>query len=183
MSEPQDSSAEARRIDALYRAKARAEVAAAEALVPGAGVVRGLGDPLADVLLVKGAPGPGDLAKKRALAGDDGVAIGRALDALGLSSARFAVCTRVGKSVARRIERLRLMTEAIDPRVVVVLDAQAAEDFGRAFGVPSPTPGVVARILGRDVLAVDGFEASLGDEKQKRRVWNQMKALERREQS
>lgn len=183
MSEPDDIAAETRRLDAVFRAKARAEVDAAEALVPGAGAVRGQGDLLADVLLVKGEPGSGDRAKKRALAGDDGTAIGKALDALGLSSARFAVCTRIGKSAAKRIERLRLLTEAIDPRTVILLDAQAAEDFGRAFGVPTPAVGVVVRILGRDVLAVDGFEASLGDETHKRRVWSQLKSLEQRERS
>ena len=102
MSEKADTSAEAARIDALYRAKARAEVDVAEALVPGANVVRGQGDLLADVLLVKGEPGAGDMAKKRALAGDDGAAIGKALDALGLSSHRFALCTRVATSKTAR---------------------------------------------------------------------------------
>lgn len=179
MTEPADTSPEAARIDALYRAKARAEIAVAEALASGAGVVRGQGDLLADVLLVKGDPGPGDIAKKRALAGDDGVAIGRALDALGVSSARFALCTRVGRTGAERIERVRLLTEAIDPRTVVLLDDEAAEDFARAFGCARPAPGAVARILGRDVVAVDGFEASLSDEGRKRRVWRQLKVLDR----
>ncbi len=179
MTGPVDTSPEAARIDALYRAKARAEVAAAEALIAGAGVVRGQGDLLADVLLVKGDPGPGDTAKKRALAGDDGVAIGRALDALGVSSARFALCTRVGRRDAERIERVRMMTEAIDPRTVVLLDAHAAEDFAAAFGCPKPVPGELTRVLGREIVAVDGFEASLADEGRKRRVWRQLKALGR----
>ena len=181
MSSPQDTGDSARKIADRYRAKARAEVDAAEALVPGASVVRGQGDLLADVLLVKGEPGPGDLAKKRALAGADGAAIGKALDGPGMSPARFAVCTRVGPAKAKRIERLRLLAEAVDPRTIVLLDEHAAEDYGRAFGMPTPAPGVVVSMLGRDVLAVDGFEASLGDEKHKRHVWGQLKALERRE--
>lgn len=177
MTRAADTSAEAARIEALYRAKARAEVDAAEALVPGAAVVRGQGDLLADVLLVKGEPGPGDTGKHRALAGDDGVAIGRALDALGVSPARFALCTRVGRPGTARIERLRLMAEAIDPRTVVLLDGDAAEDFARAFECPKPAYGAIVRVLGRDVVAVDGFEGSLADEKSKRRVWRQLKAL------
>lgn len=181
MSDPADTSPEAVRIDALYRAKARAEVDPAEALAPGATVVRGQGDLLADVLLVKGEPGPGDTAKKRALAGDDGVAIGRALDALGVSSARFALCTRVGRKGAERIERVRLMTEAIDPRTVVLLDDGAAEDFALAFGCARSAPGEIVRVLGREVVAVDGFEAALADEDRKRLVWRQLKALERAE--
>lgn len=183
MSAPGDSDARLQQLDALYRAKARAEVEAAEKLAKGAGVVRGQGDPLADVLLVKGEPGPGDLAKKRALAGDDGLAIGRALDALGVSGARYAVCARVGASGRNRLTRLRLLTEAIDPRIVVLLDAGAAEDFAAAFGVPSPPAGVPAHILGRLVLAVDEFEESLADETRKRRVWAQLRVLKSQERS
>lgn len=179
MSERPETLREAARLDAVYRAKARAEVAAAEALVPG-GVVRGQGNVLAEVLLVKGEPGPGDLAAGRALAGEDGAAIGKALDALALPKERFAFCTRVGETGSpERIRRVRQLVEAIDPRVVVLLDAGAAEDFGAAYGQPAPTVGVVASVLGRAVLALDGFEASLADEPRKRRVWRQLRALDR----
>jgi len=135
------------------------------------------------VLLVKGSPGSGDLAKKRALSGEDGAAIGKALDALGMSPARFALCTRVGPAKAKRTERLRLLTEALDPRTIVLLDEHAAEDFAAAFGVERPESGRLVRVSGREVLAVDGFEASLADEARKRRVWRQLRALERREQA
>ena len=177
MNDPGDTERELQRLDDLYRAKARAEVDAAEKLATGTGVVRGQGDVLADVLLVKGEPGPGDLAKKRALAGEDGSAIGRALDALGVSSARYAVCTRVGATGRKRLTRLRLLTEAIDPRIVVLLDAQAAEDFAAAYGVVRPAAGSPGHVLGRVVLAVDDFEASLGDETRKRQVWAQLRTL------
>lgn len=177
MSDSGDTKHAPQRLDDLYRAKARAEVVAAEKLASGADVVRGQGDLLADVLLVKGEPGPHDLASKRALAGEDGSAIGRALDALGLSPARYAVCTRVGAAGRKRLARLRLLTEAIDPRFVLLLDSGAAEDFGSAYGVEPPAVGTLVRILGRDVLAVDDFEASLADEQRKRRAWTQLKAL------
>lgn len=177
MSDTGDTEHAPQRLDDLYRAKARAEVAAAEKLVTGADVVRGQGDLLADVLLVKGEPGPGDLVKKRALAGEDGSAIGRALDALGVSTARYAVCTRVGAAGRKRLARLRLLTEAIDPRTVVLLDGGAAEDFAAAHGVERPSAGVPVRVLGRVVLAVDDFEASLADETLKRRAWTQLRAL------
>jgi len=183
MSDTGDTEHAPQRLDDLYRAKARAEVAAAEKLVTGADVVRGQGDLLADVLLVKGEPGPGDLVKKRALAGEDGSAIGRALDALGVSTARYAVCTRVGAAGRKRLARLRLLTEAIDPRVVVLLDAGAAEDFAVAYGVEPPPAGTLTQVLGRLVLAVDGFEASLQDEAHKRRVWTQLRALKVQERS
>lgn len=183
MTGPADTEASLERLDELFREKARAEVDAAERLVSGADVVRGQGDLLADVLLVKGDPGPADTAKKRALAGEDGVAIGRALDALGMSRARYAMCTRVGAAGKKRLARVRLLAEAIDPRIVILLDVQAAEDFAAAFGLEAPSPGVVTRMLGRDVLAVDGFEASLADEKRKRVVWTQLRALKQQERA
>ena len=178
INEPSDTAPEARRLDELLRAKARAEIAAAEELVSGKGVVRGQGDPLADVLLVKGSPGPGDLKSGRALAGEDGVAAGKALDALGVPKSRYALCTRVGTAAeADRLARVQLLVEAVDPRTVVLLDAGAAEDFAAAFGVETPPSGVVGFVSGRTVLAVDGLEASLADAALKRRVWQQLQAL------
>lgn len=168
---PPDNAA---RLDALYRAKARAEVAEAEKAARPVGGVRGRGDVLADVLLIKGAPGPEDLKAKRALAGEDGPAIGKALDALGLPKARYALCAAADGDAAARV---RLLTEAIDPRTVVLLDPQAADVFAAAFGIQAPSPGVLTRVLGRAVVACEGFEASLGDEAAKRRVWRQLQAL------
>ena len=49
-----DTDERLQQLDRQYRAKARAEVEAAEKLAKGAGVVRGQGDLLADVLLVIG---------------------------------------------------------------------------------------------------------------------------------
>ena len=177
MTNPPDTSGEARRIDGLYRAKARAEIAAAESVAKAAGGVRGQGDVLAEVLLVKGQPGPDDVRTKRALSGEDGTAIGKALDALGLPKPRYAFCTRATGSKADASERVRLLTEAIDPRYVVLLDAAAAADFAEAFGAPPISPGVVSRVGGRTVVATDDFEGSLADESAKRRVWSQLRAL------
>ena len=67
--------------------------------------------------------------------------------------------------------------EAVDPRVVIALDPQAAADLAAAFGIESFAPGRVTRVLGRDMLATDDFAASLGDEHAKRRVWDQLRAL------
>lgn len=164
-------------LETLYRDKARAEVAAAEALLPG-DAVRGSGDELADVLLVKGEPGDEDREARRALAGADGDAANKALDALGLSPARYAVCSRTGEgSGSARTDRLRLIVEAVDPRVVVAVDAGAANDLGEALSSAMPRPGELARIGGRAVLVIDDFAASLGDEARKRRVWRQLQAL------
>lgn len=177
MTEPRDTSEEARRIDGLYRAKARAEIAAAESVARASGGVHGQGDVLAEVLLVKGKPGPDDMRTKRALSGEDGAAIGKALDALGLPKARYAFCTSSAGSKAGARERVRLLTEAIDPHYVVLLDPVAAAEFAEAFGAPTVSPGVVRQVAGRLVVATDDFEGSLADEAAKRRVWSQLRAL------
>ncbi|MHB8761080.1 MAG: hypothetical protein ACYC6J_01615 [Coriobacteriia bacterium] len=177
MSEIRESAAEAARIDGLYRRKALAEIAEAEAEVPAADGVRGQGDVLADVLLIKGAPGPDDVRTGRALSGEDGRAIGKALDALGLPSQRYAFCSKSTGPKVRAARRVRLFVEAVDPRIVVLLDTVAVSDFAAAFGVSRPPAGMRVRVGGRVVLALDDFAASLGDDDAKRRVWHQLQAL------
>lgn len=178
MSVSAQTAAEALRVDALYREKVRAEIAAAEALAPGGPAVSSGGDELADVLLLKGEPGTGERAHGRALAGDDGVAIGKALDALGLPEERFAACTRVGSAGAEgRGHRLQLLVEAVDPAVIIALDAVAADDVSAALGGPPLSAGTPMQVQGRTVLALDDFEGSLGDEERKRCAWRQLKLL------
>jgi hypothetical protein len=58
--------------------------------------------------------------------------------------------------------------------VVVALDVEAAEDLVRAFGVDELRPGAPRHVLGRRLVAVDAFEASLSSEQRKRRVWKQL---------
>jgi hypothetical protein len=104
------------------------------------------------------------------------VAIGKALDALGVARPRYGACTSATPRT-KAPRRLRLLVEAIDPAVVVLLDPAAAVDFARAFTVPVPEPGVASSISGRVVLATEDFAASLGDEQRKQRVWRQLRAL------
>lgn len=173
----EEAAREALRIDALYRDKARAEIAAAEDGAPAAGNVRGQGDVLAEVLLVKGVPGPHERRSKRALSGEGGAAIGKALDALGLPKARFAFVTQSPGSRRASLQRIRLLTEAIDPRFVVLLDPAAAHDFAEAFGIPPAAAGELVTVGGRAVVSTDDFAASLANESDKLRVWRQLKAL------
>lgn len=178
MSAGPDITREALRLDALYRAKAHAEIDTAEALAGTSQPVRGRGDELADVLLVKGEPGAADLAEGVALAGEDGIAADKALDAIGAPAHRFALCTRLpGLAQEVRLERLALIVEAVDPRIVIALDPLAARDIADACETGPLTPGVLISWRGRSILAVDGLEASLSDATLKRRVWAQLKAL------
>lgn len=177
MTDPAAIAAEARRVDELYRAKARAEIGEAEKAARATGSVRGRGDELAEVLLVKGEPGPEDLRMKRALSGADGPAIGKALDALGLSVSRYAFCSAAAGSRDAVLRRVRLLVEAIDPRIIVTLDAVAARDLAEAYGAGALRFGERQMIGGRTVVAVDGFEESLGNVAAKRRAWRQLQAL------
>jgi uracil-DNA glycosylase len=133
-SQPGAESPDVSELVQLYAAKAAAEVAAAEALAPGAPASQGPAP--ADVMLVKGEPGPGDLAAGRALAGDDGRAAASALAALGLADApAFACCSRGAATAGAkaddadahaRASRLARLALAVEPRVLIGLDALAA---------------------------------------------------------
>lgn len=169
---------ESAHIREVYEAKAHAELAASEAS-PTAPIAW-TGDPLAEVALVKGEPEEADLSAGRALAGDDGDAAAKALAALGFDPAAvFATVSRQPRlAPAAVVGRLSLQLEAVDPRVVVALDPEAAQDVGAIFGVEL-RPGEAESCRGRTLLALDGFSASLPDEDLKRRVWRQLQALRR----
>jgi hypothetical protein len=90
------------------------------------------------------------------------------------------VCSRVGASSSdTQRDRLRLIIEAVDPRAILALDPMAAADVAAVLGLESIPSGTAVRVGGRQVVALDGLEASLADEKLKRRVWRQLKALKR----
>lgn len=164
----------------LYEAKCRAELEAADALVPGAKAVAGRGDLLAEAVVLKGAPGAADRRAKVAVAGPEGEAASKALAALGFDPATlWFACTFAGSGdAAARARRVRLTVEAFDPSVVVALDEAAAADLAAAFGLRALAPGKPEAVLGRTLLAVGGLEASLGDPAAKAKVWAHFKALE-----
>ncbi len=161
----------------MLRAKALREVAAADALVGGVGVTLG-GVVPAPTLLVKSRASTAESEAGVALAGATGEAAGKALAGLRLEPEWAAVVSRQGNAELTAVrQRLRLLLEAVDPDVVIALEAEAAEDVASALGTPPLRFGTVARVHGRRVLAVDGFEASLSDEVRKRRIWRQLTAL------
>jgi hypothetical protein len=161
-------------LQVLYEAKARAELAQADALYSNAGAVASWGDPLAAVVLVVGAPGPEELAAHRALAGPVGEAARKAIGALGFDPAStLALCSRPGgdSDQGARAERLEYAIEAVDPVLVVALDPQAAEDLARAVRCPRLAAGRPVTARGRTIGAVGDLAASLRGEGGKRAVW------------
>ena len=180
MSESPDSAfaARAQHLRSLHEARARAELAAADALAPGSDSVAWRGAIVAEVVLVKGLRGPAEAAGGAALSGADGEAAEKSLERLGWQPAT-AFCTlsrpEPGIDPERRAARLRGQIEAVDPALVIALDAEALEDVSSAFGIAPPAFGDVVRVLGRRIVACDGLEASLTDAVRKQRVWRQLK--------
>lgn len=167
------------RLGEAFEAKARAELAAADALAPGSDVVAWSGTLLPHVALVKGAPGPAEASGGAALSGPDGEAAAKALVALGWpEDSWFATLSRPDLDLEpeRLVARLKLVLEAVDPIVIVALDPVAAGDVASALGCDGLAPaGAPVIVAGRRVIAVEGFEASLADESRKRVIWAQLK--------
>jgi hypothetical protein len=181
VSRPADTPAKpsAEQIRTQFEERARVELKAADALVPGSDAVASTGALLTEVVLVKGLAGPAEASGGFALSGADGDAALKALVALGWDErAVFRTLSRPqpGASSARRAHRLRMQIEAVDPTLVLALDAEAAADVGAAFSVAAPAWGQESRVLGRRFVAVDGLEASLGEPTRKRHVWRQLQA-------
>jgi hypothetical protein len=171
----------AEKLRALHEARVRAELAAADVLAPGSDRVSPRGALMAQVVAVKGLPGPAEATGGAAMSGADGTALAKALEALGWDPRGvFYTLSRPEPAIepARRAERLRVQIESVDPAAVVALDPEAAEDLVEAFGCEPLRPGATPlRVLGRHLVAVDGFEAALADPKAKQRVWAQLKSL------
>lgn len=168
------------RLSSVYRARLERELERADAVVPGSTSIRSQGDPSAPILAVKGSPGPAELGGGIVLAGADGDAWGKAIEALGWDRGdSYAVISRpIVDAPAQSVsDRLRHIIEACDPVWVVALDDQAAADVASSLDASTLRVGQKIRIKGRNVLALAGLEASLTDEDLKRRVWGQMKPL------
>jgi len=163
----------------LYDSRARAELDGADLLCPGSDAVASRGALVATIAVVKGLPGPAEASGGAALSGPDGDAVLRALEALGWTDHDvFYALSRPepGSDPACCASRIRRVIEATDPRVVVALDRVAAQDLEVAFDISLPVSGVPVVSRGRSIVALDDFEAALGDEMLKRQAWEQLKA-------
>ncbi len=159
--------------------------------------VRMEGNAFSPIVLVKGQLNDAEAAGGDLLAGADGQALRAALTAIGYAPEDFcALATVAGKTdepaavpagepLPQALFREAL--EALDPEAVILLDTTAAdlmrETYADAlvaiedFDTAMLKPGLVAHVLGRRVLTLDGFEASLGDKREKQRMWAYIKQL------
>lgn len=161
--------------------------------------VRIAGNAFSPVVLVKGELNADELAGESLLSGADGTALRAALSAIGWEPQDFCALATVfgtgepgivdgpvpGDAVPAELYREAL--EALDPEAIVLLDDAAADAMREAyadalaiiedFDTAMLKPGLVAPVLGRRVLALNGFEAALTESRQKQRMWAYLKQL------
>lgn len=156
------------------------------------------GNAFSPIVLVKGSLNDDERAGAVLLSGADGTALRAALGAIGYAPEDFCALASVAgeADISERAaepdrplpsEVFREALEALDPEAVILLDDAAADAMRDAyadalvaiedFDTAMLKPGLVAHVLGRRVLALDGFEASLGDPKEKQRMWAYIKQL------
>lgn len=159
--------------------------------------VRINGNGMSPIVLVKGKLDAAELAGGELLAGADGTALRSALGAIGYAPEDFCVLAAVagaadGTAVAAPgqplpVDTFREALEALDPEAVLLLDDEAANLMREAyadalvviedFDTAMLKPGLVAHVLGRRVLALDGFEDALANKAAKQRMWAYIKQL------
>lgn len=160
--------------------------------------VRMVGNAFSPIVLVKGELNADELAGGELLAGADGHALRAALGAIGYAPEDFCALAAVagpaqpGDAVAAAGEPLppevlHEALETLDPEAVLLLDDAAARAMRDAyadalvviedFDTAMLKPGLIAPVLGRRVLALDGFEAALNDPREKQRMWAYIKRL------
>lgn len=163
----------------------------------GARGVSMVGNAFSPVVLVKGELNDDELSGGELLAGADGKALRAALCAIGYAPEDFCglaviAAAQEGPDAAPAgeplpVELFREALETLDPEAVILLDCAAVDMMHEAyadalviledFDAAMLKPGLVVKVLGRRVLALDGFEAALANPGEKQRMWSYLKQL------
>ena len=173
-------------VTATERKEALAQMVEQDLDALGARGVIMAGNAFSPVVLVKGELDEAERAGGELLAGADGRALRAALAAIGYAPEDFcALASVAGEPLPADVFRWAL--EALDPEAVILLDDAAADAMRDAyadalvaiedFDTAMLKPGLIAHVLGRRVLALDGFEAALADPREKQRMWAYLKRL------
>lgn len=161
--------------------------------------VRMAGNAFSPIVLVKGELNDAECSGGPLLSGADGTALRAALGAIGWEPQDLCVLAAVAGSGDEAVagglpvgeplpvDLFRETLEALDPEAVILLDDAAAdllrETYADAlaiiedFDTAMLKPGLVASVLGRRVLALDGFEAALSQPAEKQRMWAYLKQM------
>jgi uracil-DNA glycosylase family 4 len=151
--------------------------------------VVGSGHPLADIFLLKYAPGPSEVAEGVAFYGRPGQAVLKSVQRLGIDplllyGTNCVKCGDLADEERRAVCPVWLLRELaiVQPKMVVVMgeDALAVlNDLDVPLGrTLEPTIGEVQQLTPTvDALFVPAIEASLDDQGAKRRFWDAFRAL------
>lgn len=161
--------------------------------------VRMAGNAFSPVVLVKGELNDAERSGDPLLSGADGTALRAALGAIGWEPQDLCVLAAVAGSGDEAVaggltadeplsvDLFREALEALDPEAIILLDDAAAdllrETYADALAVIEDfdtamlKPGLIAPVLGRRVLALDGFEAALSQPAEKQRMWAYLKQM------
>ena len=161
--------------------------------------VRMAGNAFSPVVLVKGELNDAERSGDPLLSGADGTALRAALGAIGWEPQDLCVLAAVAGSGDEAVagglmageplpvDLFREALEALDPEAIILLDDAAAdllrETYADAlaiiedFDTAMLKPGLIAPVLGRRVLALDGFEAALSQPAEKQRMWAYLKQM------
>ena len=161
--------------------------------------VRMAGNAFSPVVLVKGELNDAERSGDPLLSGADGTALRAALGAIGWEPQDLCVLAAVSGSGDEAVaggltagellpvDLFREALEALDPEAVILLDDAAAdllrETYADALAIVEDfdtamlKPGLIAPVLGRRVLALDGFEAALSQPAEKQRMWAYLKQM------
>lgn len=190
-----------RRMAITTQERKEALAAAAEQELKGleARGVRMAGNAFSPVVLVKGELNDAERSGDPLLSGADGTALRAALGAIGWEPQDLCVLAAVAGSGDEAVaggltagellpvDLFREALEALDPEAVILLDDAAAdllrETYADALAIVEDfdtamlKPGLIASVLGRRVLALDGFEAALSQPAEKQRMWAYLKQM------
>lgn len=161
--------------------------------------VRMAGNAFSPVVLVKGELNDAERSGEPLLSGADGTALRAALGAIGWEPQDLCVLAAVAGSGDEAVagglmageplpvDLFREALEALDPEAVILLDDAAAdllrETYADALAIVEDfdtamlKPGLIAPVLGRRVLVLDGFEAALSQPAEKQRMWAYLKQM------
>jgi uracil-DNA glycosylase family 4 len=151
-----------------------------------AGRVLGSGHPLADVFLLKHAPGSAELAEGVAFFGRAGNAVLKSVQRLGVDPSLLygtnCLKSRDPADVERAPRWLERELAIVQPKIVVAMGDDTRE-FLNGLDLPlaapiEERPGEVQHLTGTiDVLVVPAIEDSLDDAASKRAFWDAFRAL------
>lgn len=167
-----------------YVGKSRAELAGLAAR----GVRMG-GNAFSAVVFAKGELSPEEQSGAELLSGPDGVALRKSLAKLGYEPEDWCtICLPApGSAGALAAPLVREALATLDPATLVCCDDASAQvvrdafadDFAglQDFREAMLEPGCLVHVRGVRVLALGGFAAALGDQRQKQLMWARLKQI------